>query len=167
VLNPVTDRPRLVKALSEVLSLPTSPTYGSDVSIDMNTVGFDLGSVPIDEVLGFREENMEDYRKDSRSVRRFAFEISQLPAQEQRIAFEERQAELESIARDLRRRSRDAGRKPVSFALSLAGAAWTLKPGDPFGAILAGGSALLGLGSDAPVQVGSYFYLFNATERFA
>jgi hypothetical protein len=53
-LSPVTDRPNVVTALTELLSLPDAPSTGSVVSFDMATVGVDFAPVPIDEVLDFR-----------------------------------------------------------------------------------------------------------------
>ncbi len=41
-LSPATDRPQLVAALSELLSLPAMPSAGQVVSFDMETVGVDL-----------------------------------------------------------------------------------------------------------------------------
>jgi hypothetical protein len=107
-LSPTTDQPKLVQALVELLSLPEHPAAGNVVAFDLNTVGVDLGAVPIDEVLDCRNQHRAQYR-----------------------------AEIDDLAGDLRRRSRKAWGQPASFALSIAGAAWTGISGDPLGALLA------------------------------
>jgi DNA mismatch repair protein MutH len=50
-LSPVTDRLDVVRALQELLSLPTAPSAGSVVSFDLAHVGMDLSAVPVNEVL--------------------------------------------------------------------------------------------------------------------
>jgi hypothetical protein len=166
-LNPVTDRPKLVGALAEMLSLPTAPSHGQVVSFDLNAVGVDLGPVPIDEILSFRSDYVEAFREYRRSIRLFAYELSRMSAEEREVAFEDRQAKLDEMAAALRRTSRRAWRKPASFALSLTGAAWTLASGDPLGAVLAGTGAVLGLEGSEKVDVGAFSYLFSARERYA
>jgi hypothetical protein len=50
--------------------------------------------------------------------------------------------------------------------LTLTGAAWTFKTGDPLGAALAAGGALLGYESQKKNETGAYSYLFRARSRF-
>jgi hypothetical protein len=50
-IMPITDQPKLVEALVELLSLPDRPPAGHVVAFDMNTVGVYVGTVPIDELL--------------------------------------------------------------------------------------------------------------------
>lgn len=166
-LNPVTDRPRLVAALAEMLSLPTAPTHGQVVSFDLNAVGVDLGAVPIDEILSFRRDHIGEFTEYRRSIRLFAYELSRMPPEERELAFEDRQARLDVLAAGLKRTSRRAWKKPASFALGLTGAAWTLTSGDPLGAVLAGAGAILGLASSEKVDVGAFSYLFSARGRYA
>jgi hypothetical protein len=59
-----------------------------------------------------------------------------------------------------------AWKKTAAFALSLAGAAWTLKTGDAVGAMLAGASAAAGLAGDNDTTVSAYSYLFETGVRF-
>lgn len=165
-LNPVTDRSHLVASLVEMLNLPTSPSSGHVVSFDLATVGVDLASVPMDEIVAFRQEHKEAYAHYRRSVRQFAYELSRMSNAERDLAFEARQAELDQTAADLRRLARNAWKKAASFAITLAGAAWTFVTGDHLGAILAGGGALLGVESRGERDVGAYSYLFRARERY-
>ena len=96
---------------------------GRVVTFDLETVGVDLSSVPMDEVLGFREEYGEEYRKYARCVRRFVRELSMPPEEEYMREFDERQQELDEIARDLKSRERKAWKIPAWFALTATGAA--------------------------------------------
>jgi len=161
-LSPTTDRPKLVEALSELLSIRTAPTMRKVVAFDLATVGVDLANVPIDEILGFREEYLHEHRTYARNVKRFVQELSLMPDEERASAFDERQAKLQEIARDLKRISRKSWKRPASFALSLAGAAWMLSAGNPIAAILAAGSAILGLKSPDKNMGGAYSYIFRA-----
>lgn len=165
-LNPVTDRPRLVEALVEMLNLPTSPSKGTVVAFDLATVGVDLAAVPIDEILSFRRQNQRSYKHYRRSVRSFALDLSRMPEEERRIRFEDRQAELDELASDLRRKARKAWKKPASFALTLTGAVWTLTTGDSLGAALAAGGATLALETSTANEIGAYSYLFRAHQRY-
>ena len=165
-LSPATDMPKLVQALHDLLALKASSSTGHVVAFDLNTVSVDLGAVPIDEVLDFRRENLLAHRQYCLAVRKFAYELSRMTDKERENAFEKRQAELEEIARDLRRRARKAWKKPASFALTLTGAAVTLTTGNALGAALSVGAALLGYQSQEKKDMGAYSYLFSARTRF-
>jgi len=165
-LNPVTDRSQLVAALVEMLNLRTSPTSGHVVSFDLATVGVDLPSVPMNEIVSFRQEHKEMYSHYRLSVRQFAYELSRMSKEERYLAFEARQAELDRTAADLRRLARSTWKKAASFAMTLAGAAWTFVTGDHLGAILTAGGALLGVELSGNKDVGAYSYLFRARERY-
>jgi len=165
-LSPTTDRPQLVDALCEVLSLSQPASTGGVVAFDLETVAPDLSLVPIDEVLDFRRQHLKDYKAYARDVRRFVREIGALPARQRVKAFRDRQEEIRELAADLKKTGWKAWKKPASFGLSIAGAAWTLKTGDPIGALLAAASAAAGLGGDSDTQVNAYSYLFAARSRY-
>ena len=166
-LSPATDQFRIVRALTEFLDLPEAPSAGRVVAFDLQTVSVDLSSVPLDEVLGFRSENRAAHQKYARSVRDFARQLSLMPEVERQAAFTDRQAEIEDLASDLRRKARKAWRRPASFALGLAGAAWTYSTGNPIGALLAAGAlAARGL-SENDKEAGAFSYLFAAHEQYA
>jgi hypothetical protein len=166
-LSPATDRPELVAALGEVLALETAPDESAVISADLNTVGVDLGTVPIDEVLDFREQNYVAHKRYRQSVRRLVGQLSQMQPRERRSSLEERHAELDDLASDLKRLSRAAWKRPASFALGLTGAAWTAVRGDPIGAVLAAAGVALGAGSTAGPRLGAFSYLFSARGRFS
>jgi len=168
-LSPATDRPEVVDALKELLSLPHIPSAGHVVAADLKVVGVDLASVPVDEVLSFRREHLEQHKAYARAARRFVRELSLLGEKDRTAAVTERAQELEQMARELANTSSKAWRQPASFALSVAGAAWTVTTGDPIGAVLAAGAALVGYSSGSTIEseVGAYSYLFSAHHRYA
>ena len=166
-LSPATDRPEIIGALKELLSLPSIPSAGNVIAADLRLVGVDLGAVPIDEVLSFRRDNLEQHKAYARGVRRFVRELSLLGEQDRVAASIEREQELTELAHALSRAASKAWKQPASFALSVAGAAWTLTSGDPLGAILAAGAAIAGYSSGSLTEVGAYSYLFEARRRYA
>ncbi len=102
-------------ALSELLSKPGMPSAEHVVSLDMQAVGVDLGSVPIDEILSFRAENREAYRKYSRNLRLCIDDLGRMRPQEQQALLEERQEEITDLASDIRKKARGAWKKPETF----------------------------------------------------
>jgi hypothetical protein len=161
-LSPATDRSQLIQALTEFLSLPTIPSAGHVVSLDLATVGVDLSAVPIGEVLAFRAEHFDAHRQYARAVRRFVRELSLLAPGERDQALDDRESELTELAAQLRKTARRFWKRPASFALSIAGAAWRLAAGDPIGAALGAGAALAGGMKGERAETGAYSYLFSA-----
>lgn len=164
-LNPVTDRQVLVGALTDLLSLPNTPSSGNIVTFDLNVVSVDLGPIPIDEVLSFRSENHEDFKKYQNECKAFAFELSRMNEEERKLKFDLRQEHLNDLANDLRKISRNAWKKPASFALTMSGAAWTITTGDIVGGAIAAAGGLLGL-EQSKKDVGAYSYLFKAQDKW-
>ena len=164
-LSPATDVPRLVQALSELMAVRVVPSAGHVIEFDLNTVTVDLGAVPMDEVLDFRAQNLEAHKRYMLSVRKFAMELSRMPEEEQRVAFDMRQEELNDLASELRKRARKAWKKPSSFALSLVGAALSVIT-SPVAAALRIGAAAAGYEKAGGIEAGAYSYLFNAHKRF-
>jgi len=164
-LSPATDMPKMVRALSELIGLHSDVSSGSVIEFDLNTVTVDLAAIPIDEVLDFRAQNLQAHRHYMLSIRKFAIDLSYLSADEQKIAFELRQAELNDLATDLRKRSRKAWKKPASFALTLVGAAVSVLA-SPIGSALRVGAAAIGYEKPSKPDAGAYSYLFNAGNRF-
>lgn len=165
-LSPATDRPEIVDALKELLSLPETPSAGHVVAADLKFVGVNLGAVPMDEVLSFRRDHLDQHKAYARAVRRFVRELSLLGEQDRTTALAEREEELTEMAHSISRAASKAWKQPASFALCVVGAAWTLTTGDPLGAILAAGAATAGYSSDPSGEVGAYSYLFEAQKQY-
>ncbi|HKV54809.1 MAG TPA: hypothetical protein VJN94_09210 [Candidatus Binataceae bacterium] len=164
-LSPATDVPKMVQALTELMTADMAPSAGRVIEFDLNAVTVDLGPFPIDEVLDFRKQNLEAHRRYSLSVRKFAMQLSRMSEAEQKEAFELRQAELDDLANDLRKRARKAWKKPVSFALTLAGAAFSLISA-PIAAALGVAGAIADYGESDGIAFGPYSYLFSAKQHF-
>ncbi len=166
-LSPATDRPQLVAALDELLSVPTLPSAGHVISLDLQTVGVDLSMEPIDEILDFRKAHLDDYRAYARAVRGFVRELGLLPEDDRARALQERQEELSDMAHSLREISRGAWGRAATFTFGFAGAAWTLRHGlDPIGALFAAGMAASALVADESNVAGAYTYIFQAQRRY-
>ena len=164
-LNPATDMGSMVRALSEFLSLKTKPSGGNVIEFDLNTVTVDLGAVPFNEVLDFRQQNLDAHKHYMLSVRKFVMELSNLPEDGQEIVFELRQTEINDLASGLRNRARKAWKKPSSFALTLAGSAVSALTA-PAAAVLTLASTLIGNEEHSEINTGAYSYLFRAHNRF-
>ena len=138
---------------------------GSVVIFDLNAVTVDLASVPLDEVLDFRRQNLEAHMRYMVSVRRFAMALSHMPEEERRVNFEHRQGELDDLASDLRSCGRKAWKKPASFALSGLGAALSAKAA-PVSSLIRFASSLFANERGGEADSGAYSYLFRARGRF-
>lgn len=165
-LSPATDRPQLVDALSELLLTASPVSTGRVVGFDLETVAPDLSAVPLDEVLDFRKAHLREFREYARSVRQFVREVGTLPARERERAFTDRQEQIRDLASDLKRTGWKAWKKPASFALTIAGAAWTFKTGDPLGALLAATGAAAGVIGGKRNEVNAYSYLFQTRSQW-
>jgi hypothetical protein len=164
-LSPATDQSEVVHALAEFLNISQLPSAGNVIAFDLQNVTVDLGSVPLDEVLAFRDQYGAEYRKYVRAIRKFARELSLLPAEDRIAALRDRKGELKDISSDLRKKARSAWRRPAAFAFGLVGASWALTS-NPFGGLL-GLGGLFAKGFDkAPSEAGAFSYLFAANKKF-
>ena len=167
-LSPVTDQWDLVFALKDVISAPATPTgVGDIVSFDLGVVGVDLSSVPIDEILDFRQQNYSAHRDYRLSVLKFSHELSNLETGDREAAFERRQEELDAKAQALRKANWQAWKKPATFALSAASAALAVKSGSPTSAAIAILLAMVGLIPDGSKEASVYSYLMSAQHKWS
>jgi hypothetical protein len=166
-LSPVTDNRGVQSSLTEVLGLPATPSAGHVVTMDLQQVGIDLSSIPLDEVVAFRAQHGESYRQYARSLRRFVRDLGKMTPQERSDEIQDRQEEIADSAAALRATARGAWRKPASFLLMIGGAAWNLTQGDAWGDLLSIGGAVLGAGAPPTPEVAeAYSYLFEARQQF-
>ena len=165
-LAPITDRLQIIEALQEILNLPGTASAGHVVAFDLQTVAVDLTTVPLDEVLDFREQHRDAHRRYIRSLRQFARELSLLPAAEQQEAFGDRQAALDDYASDVKRAARTAWLKKATVAVGLSGAAWTMT-GDPVAGLFAACGALIPSPKPVRDEYGAFSYLLSAHQRYA
>ena len=166
-LHPATTSYRAVQDLLRVMSFPASPSAGHLVTLDLETVGIDLATVPLDDILDFREHHGQAYRAYARNIRRQVSELGLMEPEEREATLADRRKELTDVAEDLRNRARLRWRNPLgTFALGAAGATW-LGAGplhDPLGAVLAfataGGALAAAASGQEPVT--AYSYVFQA-----
>jgi hypothetical protein len=159
--HPATDRPEIHFSLRELLGAPALPSAGSVVSLDVKTVGIDLGAVPIDEVLDFRRREGPAFQRYARDLRHFVRELSLLPEEERAAAMTERQEALSDAAADLNRKGDLKWRTALGFGLGIAGAAWMVLKQDPVGAALSLAGQLVAGGGQAR-EAHAYDYLMHA-----
>ena len=117
------------------------------ITDDLHQLEIDLSAVALDEVLDFRRSGCgSEYRAYSRDVRLFVLELSQLSYAEQIAALAARRAEINDRIDELNRlTSRAFRRQLASLGFGLAGAAWTLVHGDPWGGLFAAGATAAGV----------------------
>ena len=160
-LCPATDRRELHSALIEVIGLPSMASASHVVSLDLQPVGVDLTDVPIEDVLRYRDTHRDAYRRFTRDLRGFVHQTVDSPLEDQQASLLERQLRMtESAARILSAADREWDR-PASFALGLTGAAWSLRPSDIIGGLLALGSDVAEPPGETPTRAGAFSYLFT------
>jgi hypothetical protein len=143
------------------LSPDDAASTGAVVSFDLEEVGVNLESVPIDEVLSYRKENLETHSAYRRMVRKFVRELSLFPEEERKEALRDRKEEIKAHANDLKKVAEKAWRRPATWTLALTGAALTPVFPVAAGAVAAGATILgLYLPSEAPTD--AYSFLFGA-----
>src|SRR5205823_612752 len=101
----------------------------------------------------------------ARSIRRFMRELSRLDETERAEAFEDRQGEIQEMASRLKKVSRSNWKRASSFGFSILGAFWSVKTGNPIGALLSGSGAIAGRQFSSEVEAGAYTYIFRAASR--
>lgn len=136
---------------------------------DLQEVGVDLQSVPLDEVLDFRRQHGSEYRSYSKELRQFVLDLSMLSEFGRTSAIEERRAELRDRAEELKRAARNAFKRQIlSVGFGLAGAAWTLVHGDPWGGLFAAGATAAGFSIPSGGDPGAaYAYVLQAKAEMA
>jgi hypothetical protein len=160
-LLPVTPHRDRISDLLTVLRLPHVTGQAQVVALDVETVGVDLSSLPLDEVLSFRTDHGEQHRAYLRSIRQFTRVLSSLSHDEASSAVADRQEELADLAADLRHLSRRHWKKPIArVAVGGAGAILSAVTGSPLAAAFAGIAALLEWDGE-DVQAGAFSYLFE------
>ena len=166
-LSPATDQKRVVSALSEIILRPnsSSPSVGDVVSFDIDKVGVNLGPIPIDEILDFRNQHYRQHRDYIQSIRDFARELSYIPSDERKVKFEQRQEQLEDLSSGLRKVYSGSWKKEITFGIGLTTAALTYQS-DPIVAVLLAVNAIVGMVPDKSQEVDVYSYLFSTKQRF-
>jgi hypothetical protein len=165
-LHPTSNLRGVGSSLAHLLQAEGTLSKGHVVEFDLNTIGYDLDPVPLDEVLDYRRQHQEEHKRYMRNLRQFVGELSTTDPEERPSLYEARAAELREDAQNLAHRVRRAWRAPATaagFSVGIAGAGWSMAGGDQVGTLL--GLAGLGVGLFSLLsgkdQGSAYSYLFS------
>ncbi len=164
-LHPTTSEIYAVNDLIETLSQERMPSREKVIALDLEPVGLNLDTVPLEDVLQYRTEHQTAHKAYMRDLRGFMVELASMGVPEEREALLlERRQEIADAAHDIRRSASQAFRKNLtSLSIGLAGAAWSIG-GDLIGTILSGAGLLPEL-QGKPNTVTAYSYLFGLQGR--
>ena len=164
-VHPTTNAADSIEDLSAVLSGDKMPSRGKVIEFDLQHVSFDMGLVPLDEIIQFRDEHRDAHSAYMRNLQQFMAELADMEILEEREALLlERRQEIADAAADIRRFTmRELGKNPTSlgFALGFVGSAWSLSTGDYVGAALAAAGGLIPGFLGQKEKVSAYSYLFS------
>ncbi|MEV6305387.1 hypothetical protein AB0M02_38655 [Actinoplanes sp. NPDC051861] len=163
-LHPVTDDGTLLRRTTAILTMPGQPSTGHVVQFDLDNIALDLTDAPLDEVLAFRDEHGEAFRRYRADLRLFTLELAGMDEHERAAAFVRRREELADAAEDLRRLGHRRWRRPAaSIALGCAGAAWYGNKGVWDDSIITFLAGMIGA-SGPPAFDSAFSYLFAARD---
>lgn len=165
-VHPITNRPKAIADLINLLSRESMPSYGKVISFDLEPLALNMSSIPLDDVLQFRTEHQMAYRTYIRDLRHFVVELAGIEnPEEQELLLLERRQEIADTAHDIRRATTKSLMKNISsLSLGIAGSAWSLSTGDPTGFALTAFSFLSGLFGEKGI-VTAYSYLFDIQNK--
>ncbi|MDF3308922.1 hypothetical protein P3H15_28310 [Rhodococcus sp. T2V] len=170
-LHPVTSQWSRTADLMQTLSRSPMPSAGHLVSLDIEPVAINLESVPLDEILDFRDQHREQYQSYMRDCRRFLIELGPLPPAERTILLQDRREELQDRAFSLRRTAQRAWNlnQMATFGLGIAGAAWELvgKHDPVSAAIVAAGAGVATIAAGSTDIVDAYSYIVDVGRTFS
>ena len=163
-LHPATSSTGSARELVATLTREAMPSVGHVVRLDLERVTINLDSIPLEDVLAFREDHANEYQDYRRNLEGLLTELGPLPAEERDELLVARQDELIEAANSLRKGTRRAFRNVAGgWTIGLAGAAWSATTGDPIGALFsAAGLTWSAVESRHDSVVGAYSYLFGA-----
>ena len=166
-LHPVTSHRQAIADLAATLSRKGMPSHGRFVQLDLEAVSLDLSTVPLDEVLQFRDEHRDLHRAYMRDLRGFLDELGSiaLPGDREE-ALRERGQEIRDAAADIQRTAAREFRHDLgSWSLAISGAVWG---GPVVGAVLGVASLVWDqLGKEKEKSPTAYSYLFAAENQWS
>jgi len=168
-IQPVINSNGAALFVASMIGPPAGNAQPEIVVGDLAEVGIDLTVVPLDEVLDFRKQYGSEYRDYSREIREFVLSLSLMTEDERLTAISARRDELNDRAARLRRIGRESfKRQSVGMGFGIAGAAWTLVHGDPWGAAFAAGATAAGFSRRSLRSVGAaYTYILRAAKELS
>jgi hypothetical protein len=168
-IQPVIDDLLAARFVTSIIGTSTGNARSDVIIGDMENVGIDLTAVPLDEVIDFRKSHGSEYRAYAKEVRDFVLSLSLITENERLTSVAARRAEFDERVNRLRRIGRESfKRQSIGLGFGLAGAAWTLAHGDPWGAAFAAGAVAAGFSRPSLGSVGAaYTYVFRAARELS
>lgn len=167
-VHPATNDLSAARDLIATLGLPGLPSAGHLVTLDMEVVGLDLDSIPLDEVLDFRASHLAAHTAYMRSLRGALEELSAVPETDRAALLMQRQQEIIDAAHDLRRLARRSfGKNLAAWSLGAAGATWGVVGQDPLGLAITAAGLVAGAVPSGQPAVSAYSYVFAASHQLA
>jgi hypothetical protein len=166
LVHPATSNPGAVQDLLTLLAREQLPSAAHIVAFDLEPVTINLETIPLDEVLGYREEHKAAHQAYMRDVRRFATDLAGITDESEReTQLLARREELSNAGRELQRSARKAfGKNFAAWSLGLGGSWWSLAHGDPIGLALAALPVVAAAIPDTQ-NVSAYSYLFQVQRQ--
>ena len=167
IVHPTTNDSKVVTDLIATLSRESMPSRGRVITLDLESASLNMASVPLDDVLQFRDEHKVHYQLYMSNLRKYLAELASIDNAEEREALlVERSQEIADLAHDIRRTTKKwIGKNLPSLSIGLVGSAWIYASGDPIGAALNASGHLLNFWGERK-KVTAYSYLFEARSRF-
>lgn len=169
-LHPVTGDRTAASGVLSTLSLPSTPSAGHVVALDLESVGVDLSLVPLDEVLAFRKSHGEEYRAYARDLRKLIGVLAALHQGERDRILADRREELADRANGLRKSALRAWQRiqpAATIGLGAIGAVWSASEGKLDWAALSLATGFVGAAVSTPVEAGAYTYLYSIRDSFS
>lgn len=168
-IHPTTNNHKAIRDLIDTLSREQMPSRDKVIALDLEPVSFNMDTVPLDELLQFREKHHEAHRIYMRDLCGFMAELADIDIPEEREDLLScRRQEIADAAHDLQRSTRRAlGRNLPPWSLGLAGSAWSVATGDPIGAALGVGSLVSSFVGSSRKVITAYSYLFEVQQTLA
>ena len=167
-VHPATNSAQAIRDLIQTLSRDPMPSADKVITLDVEPVSFDLTSIPLDDILEFREEHRDSHRLYVRNLHKFMAELAGIEdTHDREQLLVERRQEIADAAHDLQRSTRRwLGKNLAPFIFGVAGAAWDLIQGDPVGFALNFGDLMADIAPRHPVPITAYSYIFQVRQQW-
>lgn len=141
--------------------------YAHIINTDVETLRINVGPIPVDELVSFREQNRSALDQYRLAIALLAKDLAQLDLDLQRVARSERVESLKEARREIERSGREYLSNTGGLMCAVAGLVWTCIGHDIAGALLAGGVlAFDALGTSSQKRLHDLSYVISASQVF-
>jgi hypothetical protein len=160
-LNPATDKPEVLRALSELIGATAPAGPGAVVQVDLEFVAPDLSSVPVDELLDFRARHGAEYKAYARGLRSIVRDLDGADPDQRAGILADRREALDATADVLRRGPLKDIVTTGAMALGVVAGIAGIAEGSTVSGAAGAAAALWGAAASAPRSSPEHFsYLF-------